>query len=392
MKKILIVHSNMELGGVETSLLGLLQSIDYSHYAVDLMLFEQKGDLLEFIPKEVTLIHTDKKYQCIALPIKDVLFKNKEWKITLARLYGKIRGKRYKSKTYATKQFAHLAALPFFPQIQGEYDLAISFIDPHFIVTQKVKAKKSVGWLHTDFSRIYSEELLDKKMWGALNYVAHISASCKEKFDNRYPEFINKSIIVENILSKSLVEKRALEFDVSGEMDESYIRLLSVGRFCEAKNFDNIPEICSEILQAGKKVKWYIIGFGSDEVFIQQKIVEYHMQEHVLILGKKVNPYPYIKACDLYVQPSRYEGNCVSVREAQMLEKPVIITRYPTSASQLEDGVDGVIVAMDNQNCAEGIVKVLNNPNLMNRLTENCRKRDYSNSEEIKKIYKIMEK
>ena len=78
------------------------------------------------------------------------------------------------------------------------------------------------------------------------------------------------------------------------------------------------------------------------------------MQERVIILGKKNNPYPYMRACDLYVQPSRYEGKAVTVREAQLLGKPVVITNYATSASQLEDGADGVIVPMDNAGCAEG--------------------------------------
>ena len=80
------------------------------------------------------------------------------------------------------------------------------------------------------------------------------------------------------------------------------------------------------------------------------------MEENVIILGKRSNPYPYIKTCDIYVQPSRYEGKSVTVREAQMLCKPVVVTNYPTAKSQINDGVDGVIVPMDNEGCAEGIV------------------------------------
>ena len=100
------------------------------------------------------------------------------------------------------------------------------------------------------------------------------------------------------------------------------------------------------MIRAGLDVYWYIIGFGADEQLIRRKIAECGMDGRVVLLGKKENPYPYIVACDLYVQPSRYEGKCVAVREAQMLGKPVVITNYATSASQLEDGVDGVIVPM----------------------------------------------
>ena len=115
------------------------------------------------------------------------------------------------------------------------------------------------------------------------------------------------------------------------------------------------------------------------------------MQERVIILGKKNNPYPYMHACDLYVQPSRYEGKAVTVREAQLLGKPVVITKYATSSSQLEDNIDGIVVPMDNTGCAKGIVDLLREPERMKKLSEHCAKRDYTNNAEIKKIYALME-
>ena len=103
------------------------------------------------------------------------------------------------------------------------------------------------------------------------------------------------------------------------------------------------------------------------------------------------NPYPYMKMCDLYVQPSRYEGNCVCVHEAQMLGKPVVITNYATSASQLVDGVDGIVVPMDNAGCAAGIAALLRDPQRMEQLSKNCRERDYTNAAEVNKLYRLME-
>ena len=144
-------------------------------------------------------------------------------------------------------------------------------------------------------------------------------------------------------------------------------------------------------MASGCNVKWYLIGYGGDEALIRQRIQDAGMEERVIILGKKENPYPYIKACDLYVQPSRYEGKSVTVREAQILNKPVVITSYATSASQLEDGVDGVIVPMDNEGCAAGIAAVLRDEALRQKLTENTKIRDYTNAGEIEKIYRLLE-
>ena len=91
------------------------------------------------------------------------------------------------------------------------------------------------------------------------------------------------------------------------------------------------------------------------------------------------------------MQPSRYEGKAVTVREAQILHKPIVITDFPTAHSQVEDGYDGVIVPLDNKECAKGIGQVIRDSDLQNRLIENMKKTHYSNECEIEKIYKLME-
>ena len=115
------------------------------------------------------------------------------------------------------------------------------------------------------------------------------------------------------------------------------------------------------------------------------------MQEHVIILGKRSNPYPYIRACDIYVQPSRYEGKSVTVREAQMLCKPVVVTNYSTASSQIKNGVDGVIVPMDNEGCARGLAEVIMDKVQQERLVNYLKTHDYGNESEVDKIYRIIE-
>ena len=114
------------------------------------------------------------------------------------------------------------------------------------------------------------------------------------------------------------------------------------------------------------------------------------MENNVIVLGKKKNPYPYIKSCDIYIQPSRYEGKAVTVREAQMLNRPVIITNFSTARSQLKNGIDGLIVPIDNVGCAEGIIKLIKDSKMRQVLIENTTKFDYTNISEINKIYKFI--
>ena len=109
-----------------------------------------------------------------------------------------------------------------------------------------------------------------------------------------------------------------------------------------------------------------------------------------MLLGKKENPYPYIQACDYYIQPSRYEGKSVTVREAQLLGKPVIVADYPTAKSQILDKVTGFIVPLENVACAQGIVNILKNQDDVLRVVQNISQKDFENSNEVQKIYQII--
>lgn len=396
-KKIIIVSHAMFLGGVEKSLLGLLEAFDYTQYDVDLFLLRHEGELLEYIPKEVNLLPEVKQYTVLARPMVDTL-KEGHILLTLGRLYGKIKANKYIKQHHQTDSevpidYSHKYTYKLMPFINKDtnYDLAISFLTPHYIVSHKVNAKKKIAWIHTDYGHVETDIDSQLNMWRSYDYIASISQAVTTNFLKNFPQLEDKIIEIPNILPVKLISKQADEFDVSGEMiDDSSIKLLSIGRYCEAKNFDNVPFICKKILELGLNVKWYIIGFGGDEERIKKSITESHMEDHVILLGKKSNPYPYIKACDVYVQPSRYEGKCVSVIEAQSLHKPVIITNYPTAMSQLKDGYDGVIVSLENNQCAENIVLCLTNQNKLREMTINMLSNDYSNQKNIDILYTLI--
>lgn len=387
-KQILVVFTgSMELGGIERSLLGLLETIDYNLFDVDLFLYGHHGPLMEQLDKRVMVLPEVKELAYLRESFGTKLKKGCYYSAWLRLI------DEFKSRFVPVQNDVAWGKVvrKCVPQVRKHYDLALGFFRPFDILVEKVDATVKVGWIHTDYTN--SGENLDLlwKDYSRMDYIAAVSEECGNKFITLFPEFREKMIVVENALSQSLIcaqadEKANLEWE-----SNTSTKILSVGRFCEAKNFDNVPEICKIIREQGLDVTWYLIGYGGDEALICEKIREQGMEDHVIVLGKKSNPYPYIKACDVYVQPSRYEGKCVAVREAQMLGKPVIITNYATSASQLEDGVDGVIVPMDNEGCARGIADVLSNPKLMEKLKENCNQRDYSNSQEVEKLYRILE-
>lgn len=389
-KQILVIFTGaMELGGVERSLLGLLESINYEEYDVDLFLYGHHGPLFPLIDKRVNVLPEVKE---LAYLRESFITKISHgcYYSALLRLRDAIKAFFYTidhDRTWA--EIMRKCA----PELKKHYDLAISFFLPFDFIKEKVDSDYKVGWVHTDYTseRINREALMQE--YEEMELIAAVSEQCKNTFIDIFPQFGNKTIVIENALSERFIQEQAEKKSARDEMaDDGNIRLLSVGRFAYAKNFDNVPFVCKKLRELGLNVKWYLIGYGGDEALIRQKIAEAKMDKYVIILGKKENPYPYIKECDLYVQPSRYEGKCVAVREAQILNKPVIITNYATAVSQVKDGYDGVIVPMDNDECAMGIARVICDKELQQNLISATKKVDYSNADEIQKLYSLMKK
>ena len=397
--RIFIAMHYMEIGGAETALVGLLNALDPARVDVDLFLYDHRGEMMQFIPEWINLLPQIPKYSVLERPIVE-LVKRGFWGIAAARLWAKwLSQKAYKRSGSTLENNGGLDKMskctaPLLPRINQSvtYDLAISFLTPHRIVAEKVKAKKKIAWIHTDYTRVWVDAEDELKVWQKYDYVASISGDVTNTFLQVFPSLAPKIVEIENILSPTFVRKRAELEDTDKEFrHEGTITLLSVGRFSDAKNYDNVPDICKRLINETKlNIKWYIIGYGGDEALIRQKIKEAGMEEHVILLGKRSNPYPYIKACDIYVQPSRYEGKSVTVREAQMLCKPVVVTNYPTAPSQIRSGIDGVIVPMDNEGCAHGLAEVICDKPLQERIIAHLKTHDYGNESEVEKIYTLI--
>ena len=387
----------LELGGAEISLIGLLKALDYSRYDVDVFVHRHQGELMSFIPQEVVLLPEISAYACIESPLTEAIHR-RQLGVAWGRLKAKWRARRYQPRDASLPQcaiFQYIAqeVEPYLPSLEqyGEYDLAISFLQPHNYVLSKIKAKKKVCWIHTDYTKVEFDIDAELPIWSKYDHIVSISPDVTKTFLQVFPSLESKIVEIENILSSEFVRKRAEEIDVAGEMpkEKGRVNLLSVGRFTDAKNYDNVPDICRRIRKQGVDIRWYIIGYG-DEALIRQKIHEAGMEDYVLLLGKRTNPYPYMKACDIYAQPSRYEGKSVTVREAQMLCKPVVITNYATAKSQIQDGVDGVIVPKDNVGCAKGIADFISNIHLKNEIVSYLHDHDYGNVNEVEKVYQMI--
>ncbi len=387
----------LEIGGAERALIGLLNAIDTNKVDVDLFINQHTGEFMPLIPKGINLLPENKRYATIEKPMVEVLRKG-HIDIVAARIWAKIKHSHY-IKSLQNKPaddasiFGYVGkyVTPLLPSLKnlGKYDLAISFLTPHNIVADKVDAKRKIAWIHTDYSKIHVDTNTELPLWNKFDNIISISPDVGDNFKKIFPTLSDKIIEIENILSPSSIRAEAIQGNAP-EMDNyNGYKLLSIGRFSYAKNFESIPLIAKTLKEHGLKFKWYIIGYG-DTSLTEEAINETLTNDCVILLGKKSNPYPYIQACDLYVQPSRYEGKAVTVREAQILAKPILITNYPTAASQIDNGVNGLICDQDNDKIAETILKIAQNKDISTKLISHLQQNDYGNEVEIEKIYKFI--
>lgn len=398
--RILIVMHYMELGGAESALLGLLQSVDPNRAEVDVFIYAHRGELMEFIPKDrVRLLPEMNAYASLESSYGEALRRG-QIGVILGRLVAKYKYKRYLRSLSPEQRMNDISVfplvtrycMPFLPSLYdlGEYDLAISFLQPHNIVLEKVKAKKKVAWIHTDYSYVHIDSSFELKIWEKYDKIASISDDVTASFVNAFPSLENIIVKIENILSSSFVINRSQEFFPKEYESEHGVILCSVGRISHQKNFDNLPWMAQGLKQRGVKFHWFVVGPG-DHASIDEDCRKLGLEDCVTFIGARSNPYPYIKHCTLYVQPSRYEGKSVTVREAQMLGRPVLITNYPTAHSQVKDGVDGVICPMENEKIAEDIAALLRDSARRSAIIAYLEVHDYSNASEVEKIYSLAE-
>ncbi len=389
-KKILFNMYNLEIGGAEKSLLSILNTIDYSNYDVNLFLYEHSGELISELPKEVNLLPEIDIYKTLCESTKLTL-KRGYIKLGLIRTISKYRA-IIKKVPLAYDQYMNDLASKILPNMDGEYDIAISNIWPHNLVTDKVKAKKRIGWIHTDYSNMKIDYKKDFKVLDKLDYIISVSENCKEAFDKTQPNLKYKSISLENIVSSNLIKElgeKGIEEEILFNNED--IKILTVGRLHPEKGVDRVVDVCKKLKDDGKKFKWYIVGFGSQENELKIRAKQLDIEDNFYILGKKINPYPYFKKCDIYVQPSRYEGKSVAITEAKIFNKPIVITDYNSAKDQIKNKETGLIIENSVEGIYNGVKRIIEDDKLRKSIINNLKKSKWSNEDEIEKLYEIME-
>ena len=349
-KKILFCLEALNCGGIESSAVTFLQALDSALYDVTLCLNRPGGDLLPQIPNWV-------KVQVLPYGPMEVLELTRGRKAVVMKLLSRGRvisalrwiifGMKLRAMTSDQRaivtQRRRYRTLP--PDLTV-YDLAISYSELTQIqyVADFVQARCKAVWMHTELSPSWSDVRTYFPFFLKMDAIFCVSPSLTESYKVVLPECVDRIREFHHIVNVALARKRAEEERILWPVSNNGLRILSVGRLAYQKGFDLIPGIAKRLKERGRNFSWYIIGAGDQQAHIQTLIEQHQVGDCVCLIGKKLNPYPYYKSCDIYVQPSRYEGFCLTVAEARVFKKPIVATDFNGAREQLKNGEAGIIV------------------------------------------------
>lgn len=398
MKRILFVIDSLNCAGAEKSLISLLNLIDYSKYNVDLQLFGYGGVLERLLPKDVNLLSpldytkfSSENLKNLFTEIKDV----KTMRMLIARLKfsTNIRIKK-RDNIEKTRIFWGLIGR-FIEKNSTYYDIAISYSQgiPTFYVAEKINANKKIAWVNTDYRLNSKEKIFQERYYNLYKNIIIVSDSSKEIFLETFPKYKEKTKVIYDINNYDFIKKMSLVNEEYIEKLNQFkgIKIITLARLTEEKRLDRVLNAAKRLKDTNIHFKWLILGEGKLENKLKLEIKKKNLKENIILLGLKINPYSYIKACDIYVQTSDLEGFGLAIAEARMLNKPVVTTRFDAVFNQMIHEKNGLVVDMNSEAVFNGIMRLINDESLRKNIIKYLENEKKGNVEEIDKFYKLIE-
>ena len=351
MKKIIFGITSLTIGGAERVLVDLSNRLS-EDYDITIFTIYGEGELRKELNKNIK-------------------------KISLYR-------KEYKDLSSIEKIKASLKLIIYRKKIHNEiikngYDTEIAFLEGP--ITRLFSAKSSnskIAWIHNDISKVYGngikakiKKIVEKNVYKKYDKLVFVSEENRQDFNNQY-KWVDESkerVIRNYIDYKKVLEKS--EESVNLPYEKNDINLLTACRLVEQKAIDRFIRVQKKLQENGIHTKTYIIGDGPLKFELQKQIDKLGLTEDFILLGKKSNPYPYIKNCDYFCLLSYYEGYPMVLEEAKILNKPIIITDTASrecvdnyaKAIILENTEYGIFKGLEKEFKSDNIKKLINNEN-----------------------------
>ena len=375
--KILFISWTLSAGGgVETILSKLVNGMVNKGYDISLFEYINFGKDEKIYPNEVKRLKSILKY-----PSNDTWINIKIFSVKEKILDNLVR--------FAPKLFRKIFLV-------GEYDIEIActYLTPSFILVNK-KNRKNIIWIHgplDDFIYKNKRNVLkkiksfylykrQKKALELSSDIVVISNKVYQSVVSVYPEYREKIIKIYNGYDIQWIEEKANKENIIFGVPT----IISVGRLDKNKNHKLLIETCNKLKEKRIDFKAVIIGEGEERRNLENLISELELEGYVELYGYKSNPYPYIKAANIFFMGSFSEGFPTVIAEAMTLKIPIIMTKVSGSEELTQNGECGIIIDREINAATDAILELVsessNRTNIINKAYENIK--EYSIEKQV---------
>ena len=336
-KNILFLMYMLYGGGAEKALMSILDNLDYSKYNVDLVVLAKENSYLYNINEKVNVVYM---YD------------------TLSEMY----------EEYANGNFNL--------ELGAKYDVEIGFLD--LFTTWAIcrfgspNAKK-ITWLHGDFKVVIGANTVDyaRDIYGRMDKIISVSDGVSKSFIDFIGDGLNSKLQKIYVpIDTYQIRKLSLE-DI--EYKKSKFTIMSIGRLSSEKGFDRLIKVHKRLIDEGIDHELIIIGSGAEEENLKNLINNLGLESSCKLIEYQINPYPWIKMCDVFVSPSYQEALGLTIIEAMVLEKPVVATDNHGPRSLFKDKL-GLMVSNSEDGLYYGLRLMILNQEIREIYTRNLKK------------------
>lgn len=384
-KRILFVIDSLVCGGAEKSLVSLLPLLNQDKYEIHLWILH-RGKVFESLLTDDVIIEPEPNYNLFERVLMHI------GKMRYSFLYRVMQaaGKHEHMAETLWKCIGRVYKTP-----ESLYDVAVAYQQgvPTYLVATGIKAKRKIGWINADIFAAGYDKDFNAHYYNKLDVIVPVSNELKTILVERLPQYADKYQCIYDILNPDLILQQSRE-----PIEEKYFSndkltyIVTTGRLAAAKNYQLAVESARIIHEKGIPFVWLFIGEGEERPLIEKLLNKYNLQNNVILLGERTNPYPYMAHCDIYVQTSIFEGFGLTVAEAKILGKPIVSTNFDVVYEQLIHKENGLIAEMTPESVAMNIIQMIEDTDLRTSIQANLQKeKNTTHLTEVKKVERILD-
>lgn len=341
-RRALVVSVGCGLGGIEKSMICFLSYLLERGYKVDLLLWRPPGELYYRIPQGVNILIEDKSPRKLSQlsSLRDYI------KYIFFRILLPI--------NLSTK---------IFKPIESRYSLAVSYChigySPYYVI-DKVKAdKKILFYHHGTYEKKWLSKWVDRRYYRRFHRVAAVSDACRRMLVGKFPSLSDKILAAGNLLDRNEIISESLHSADNFPSVSTETRVfVTVARLSPEKGHLFAIDVAEMLKAHGLDFIWIFIGDGNMRKCLQKIIDDKGLNGRCILLGGRSNPYPYIKLSDIYIMPSSVESSSLTIREAAILNRPVVSVALP-AIKEAANEIEGIrLISRDKNKFAEVIMEM----------------------------------